>query len=255
MMLQSPWPPVPGSFVLGSMKSPVAVAIVGRARFALSPEHYCMMGHLRSANLGIEKVIANIVSNPRIRFLIVCGREEGHLPGDAIVSLANNGINEDTSIVGTRAQLPFLSDITREAIARFREQVKVIDLMNPKESDGSIDWQDPPFDFDAGRLKELEDVISECERTDPGTHPGGPMIVALPRPFHSKKDIGMVLKDQVDRISSLMLRMPSEKLNTDSDLVTISSEFEIIMDPVDGAVMGVPSIAFYKRMRAYLMGK
>ncbi len=55
MMLQSPWPPVPGSYVLGSMKSPVAIAVVGRGRFVLSPERYGMVGHLRSANLGIEE--------------------------------------------------------------------------------------------------------------------------------------------------------------------------------------------------------
>ncbi len=80
------------------------------------------------------------------------------------------------SIIGTRAQLPFLSDIAPEAINPVQqEQVKnLIDLVNPKESDGSIDWQDPPFDLDAGRLKELKDAISECEQTDPGTQPGGP---------------------------------------------------------------------------------
>ncbi len=42
-------------------------------------------GPLHTENLGIEKVIANVVSNPNIRFLVVCGAEvQGHITGQSI---------------------------------------------------------------------------------------------------------------------------------------------------------------------------
>ncbi|NLK25063.1 MAG: hypothetical protein GX307_00595 [Euryarchaeota archaeon] len=253
--MNAPWPLLPGSYRLGSMNSPIALAVLGRARFHLPPEHYCILGSLRSANLGIEKIIANVVSNPRIRFLIVCGREEGHLPGDALIALARNGVDKDMRIIGTRAQLPFLSDLTPEAVARFREQVEVIDLVNPKESDGAIDWQDPPFDPGLSRQRELEENVARCERSDPGPYGGRPLRVVLPEPLMRPKDMGMALKDQVDRLSNLMLRMPSEKLSTRAEDILVSSEFQILIDPVDGIVMQVPSLAFYAKMKAYLTGQ
>mgnify|MGYP000972418001 CR=1 FL=1 len=62
--IRSPWPIVSGSYTLGSMDSPIALVVIGRAIFELGKEHYCIRGHLRSANIGIEKLIANVVSNP-----------------------------------------------------------------------------------------------------------------------------------------------------------------------------------------------
>jgi len=102
------------------------------------------------------------------------------MPADALISLVRNGVNEDMSIKGTKAHLPYLTDITFEEVARFRDQVSVVDLVDPKESDGAIDWQGPPLDLDAARLEELEDAISECETSDPGPYPKGPLTAALP---------------------------------------------------------------------------
>jgi tetrahydromethanopterin S-methyltransferase subunit A len=252
---KAPWPLVPGSYSIGSTRSPTALVVVGRARFQLAPTHYCILGYLRSANLGIEKVIANVISNSRIRFLVVCGREEGHLPADALISLVRNGVDPDMRIIGTRAQLSFLPDIKPETVARFREQIKVIDLVNPKDCPGIIDWQDPPFDLDASRQKELEEVVEECERSDPGPYPGEPMVVTLPEPFQSMMEMGAVMNKEVDRVSDHMLRMPSEKLSTRCEDVIVSPEFEVLIDPVDWVVVQLPSLAIYSRMKAYLTGE
>lgn len=237
------------------MSSPVAIAIVGRARFDLPRGRFCIRGHLRSANIGLERIIANVVSNPAIRFLIVCGREEGHLPADALLSLIRNGVDGDMRIVGTRAQLPFVSDVTQEAVARFRDQVRAIDLVYPKESSGTIDWTDPMFDLDHARLEQLEGMISECERTNPGPYPGGPMTIQLPEPLMRSANLGKLLESQVDRISTIMLRRPSEKLATSCDDAIVSDKFQILLDPIDGTVVQVPSLAFYHRMKRYLMGE
>ena len=50
-----------------------------------------MIGNIRRQGKGI----CNIVSNPNIRYLIVFGPESpGHLLGDAILALAENGVTE-----------------------------------------------------------------------------------------------------------------------------------------------------------------
>jgi len=237
------------------MRSPIAIVTVGQAKFDLEREHYCIMGSLRSANLGIEKIIANVLSNPGIRFLIVCGPEEGHMPADSLLSLLRNGVDGQMNIIGARGQLACLSDISPEAVRRFRDQVRVIDLVHPKETADTIDWQDPTFDFDTSRMDELREAIAECERDNPGPYPEGPMMVALPEPLCSPLDWSMVLKKQVDRVSGLMLRMPSEQLLTTSDDVVVSPEFEVFIDPIDWMVIQMPSLLFYASMKKYLTGQ
>lgn len=254
-VFKSPWPPLPGSYTLGSMKSPVAIVVLGRGLFHLSSERYCILGSLRSSNLGIEKIIANIISNPKIRFLIICGKEEGHLPGEALQNLVKNGVDERMNIIGTKAQLAFLPDVTQEAVARFRNQVKVIDLVYPKDTEGIIDWRDPTFDFDSSRLKELEETIKRCEQDNPGLYPEGPMLISLPEPLITLPNIGLILEAQMLRITNVMLRMPSEALSTHCEDVVISSELQVFMDPLDGTVAQVPSLAFHARMKAYLTGQ
>ena len=254
-LFKSPWPPVPGSYSLGSMKSPVAIIVLGRGLFHLSTNRYCILGTLRSANLGIEKIIANVVSNPRIRFLIICGKEEGHLPGDALLNLVRNGVDERMNIIGSKAQMAFLPDVTQDAVARFRDQVRVIDLVYPKDTEGTIDWRDPTFDFDPSRLRELEETIERCEQDSPGSHPESPMLISLPEPLINLPNIGSILEAQMLRITNAMLRMPSEALSTHCEDVVISSELQVFMDPLDGTVAQVPSLAFHARMKAYLTGQ
>jgi tetrahydromethanopterin S-methyltransferase subunit A len=252
---KSPWPPVPGSYTIGSMKSPVAIIVLGRGLFQLPSERYCILGSLRSSNLGIEKIIANVVSNPIIRFLIICGKEEGHLPRDALINLAENGVDERMNIIGSKAQLAFLPDVTQEAVARFRDQLKVIDLVYPKDTEGTIDWRDPTFDFDSPRLEELEETIKRCEKDNPGSYPSGPMLVSLPEPLITLPNIGSILEAQMLRITNVMMRMPSEALSIQCGEVIISSELQVFMDPLDGTIAQVPSLAFYARMKAYLTGQ
>jgi tetrahydromethanopterin S-methyltransferase subunit A len=237
------------------MKSPVAIVVVGRGLFHLSSERYCILGSCRSSNLGLEKIIANIISNPKIRFLIICGKEEGHLPGDALLNLVNSGVDDRMNIIGTKSQMAFLPDVTREAVTRFRDQVKVIDLVYPKDTEGTIDWRDPTFDFDSSRLKELEENIKRCEQDNPGLYPENPMLISLPEPLITLPNIGSILEAQMLRITNAMLRMPSEALSTRCEDVVISSELQVFMDPLDGSVAQVPSLAFHARMKAYLTGQ
>lgn len=126
-----PWPVVPGSYVVGDPNSPVAVCTLTTERL-MAPlaavRGVSISGMVYTANLGIQRIIVNITSNPAIRFLLICGRDSQLFkPGQSIVSLAENGTNEEKRIVGATGYEPFLQTVTSEQIAQFRKQVEVVD--------------------------------------------------------------------------------------------------------------------------------
>ena len=113
------YPSEEGCYLRGNDYSPVAVVVILRWEREKTPPSIeqlvrvavesgaALAGTLQTENVGLEKVVCNVVSNPNIRFLIVCGPETpGHLVGDAILALHNNGIDEDKRIVGAKAPTP-----------------------------------------------------------------------------------------------------------------------------------------------------
>ena len=64
-------------------KGHVAVATLGSVELAQqvaesAPPGLCIAGKVETENIGIEKVIKNVLSNPAIRFLICSGKEASH---------------------------------------------------------------------------------------------------------------------------------------------------------------------------------
>ena len=142
------YPPEEGCYLRGNDFSPVAVVVILRWEREKTPPSIeqlvriaiesgaALAGTLQTENVGLEKVICNVVSNPNIRFLVVCGPETpGHLVGDAMLALKNNGIDKDKRIVGAKAPTPFLFNIPTEYVDRFRKQITVIDLVNEGSPD------------------------------------------------------------------------------------------------------------------------
>jgi tetrahydromethanopterin S-methyltransferase subunit A len=74
--------------------------------------------------LGIERIIRNTLANPNIRFLILCGADTqqaiGHLPGQSLQSLFENGVDERRRIRGARGKRPVLKNVSIEEIQRSR---------------------------------------------------------------------------------------------------------------------------------------
>jgi len=66
-----PWPPLPGEFEVGNPENCVAVATCGShmSDFPLGAGA-ALTGPCKTENIGIEKLVANIISNPNIRFLV-----------------------------------------------------------------------------------------------------------------------------------------------------------------------------------------
>ena len=139
------YPPEDGRFLRGNDYSPVAVvAILDTYDFKIPPELIklvevavesgaALAGTLQTENIGIEKIVANVVANSNIRNMVLCWREsQGHLPADALINLVKNGVAKDKrrTIVGAKAPTPYLPNISLEAIERFRKQVTILNLIS-----------------------------------------------------------------------------------------------------------------------------
>jgi tetrahydromethanopterin S-methyltransferase subunit A len=245
---------VQGDYVVGNRDSPVAILIIGRGNVAIPEDRFAIKGTIKTENMGLEKVITNLVANPRIRFLIVCGKEEfGHFPADAISALFGSGVDDQMRIVGSRSAIPFLCNIPREAVGRLRKQITLVDLVHPKEAKEIVAY-DPEYKFEEERVKELNEAIDRCLARDPGPYQWEPLLITSGALNADGGRIASQLNKLADDFVGQMLRMPSEKLSTYASITIISTEFRVIMDPVDGVVRTVPSVEFAGRLQKYLRG-
>jgi len=159
----SGWPIIKGDYISGSPESCVAVSTFGSH---LDEQGICdagaaMCGSCKTENLGLEKLIANTISNPNIRFIIFCGTEvKGHLSGQSLKALHANGV-EGGKIVGSKGAIAFIENLDDAAIQRFREQVEVIDIMESEDM-GAITAK-----------------INECVAKDPGAFDADPIVVEV----------------------------------------------------------------------------
>ncbi|MCX7806494.1 MAG: tetrahydromethanopterin S-methyltransferase subunit A [Planctomycetota bacterium] len=142
------YPPEEGCYLRGNDYAPVAVCVILKWMREETPPEIerlvrtgveagaALSGTLQTENIGLEKVVCNIVANPNIRYLVVCGPESpGHLVGETILALVKNGVDARRRITGTSAPTPYLFNISPESVERFRRQVSVIDLIGEGDPD------------------------------------------------------------------------------------------------------------------------
>jgi len=159
----SGWPIVKGDFHSGDANNPVAVMTCGSH---LDEQGICdkgaaIAGSCKTENLGLEKVIANIISNPNIRFLLLCGTEvKGHLAGNTMIALHKSGVKEGR-VVGAEGAIPFIENLADDAIKRFQEQVELVNIMEAED------------------LNAIGAKINELKGRDPGAFAADPMIVEV----------------------------------------------------------------------------
>lgn len=150
---QEDYPPEPGCYLIGNHYSPVAVVVLLATPYGKLPADVdslpieaerlvktaidvgaALAGTLQTENIGIEKIIANIASNPNIRYIVLCAKEgEGHYPGGTLKALIENGINEKRTIIGAPSATPYLFNIPIEAIDVFRKQVTLINMIGEED--------------------------------------------------------------------------------------------------------------------------
>ena len=128
------WPVVKGDCVSGNPES--RIAVVTLASHMEANENAAVWGSCKTENLGAEKVVANVISNSNIRYILLCGAESrGHLAGQTLLSLYNNGINDNGRIVGSEGAIPFIENIDTPMIERFQRQVTFIENIGLCDSD------------------------------------------------------------------------------------------------------------------------
>ncbi len=141
------WPAVPGEYrvLCKSGECPVAISTLASPELTdriaeLNPEEICIVGKTETENIGIDKLIKNTVTNKAIRFLVLAGTDpKGHKPGQTILSLSANGIDEKMRVVGSEGKRPFLRNVTKDEIESFRRQVEVIDLIGCEDVETILD--------------------------------------------------------------------------------------------------------------------
>lgn len=148
-----PWD---GEFTTCDSKS--CVAVVKLNVDYTPPQSVAIYGSLKTENIGIEKIVANVISNPNIRYLLICGKDiRGHRSGSSLRALNQEGIDSNNRIIGAPGAIPYIENIKREAVDRFRSQIEVVDLI------GEVD------------KKVIDDTIIKYLKKDPSSF-GKPYI-------------------------------------------------------------------------------
>jgi tetrahydromethanopterin S-methyltransferase subunit A len=123
-----------GEFTKCSPHGCIAVVLLNTQY--IPPSNVAICGPLKTENIGVEKIIANTISNPFIRFLILCGDDiRGHRSGSSLIALHKNGIDTNHRIIGAPGAIPYIENLKEEAIKRFQKQLNVVNLIGVKEKE------------------------------------------------------------------------------------------------------------------------
>lgn len=155
------WPIVKGDYVVGNPESRIA-AVTLASNFEAYLEA-AIWGSSKTENLGVEKLIVNVISNSNIRYVLVCGNESrGHLAGHSLLAIHANGVDEQGRIIGSEGAIPFIENISEEAVERFQHQVTLLDRI------GLVD------------LEEIQKIVDEYRELG-DSYPDEPLVVCAPK--------------------------------------------------------------------------
>ena len=216
------WPVVKGEYEVGDPNNCVAVVTCG-SHLSGIPHHEAgasLTGPCKTENLGIEKVVANIISNPNIRFLLVTGAEvKGHITGQAIEAIHASGV-EDNRIVGAVGAIPYIENLTEESITRFRDQVECIMMMGTEDQDA------------------ITAKIKELASRDPGAYDGEAMIIEVAGDDAVEEEVGG-LKPMAAEVATIRARMRA----IENDMIAIGNlnKFHagVHAGKIEGAMIGI----------------
>jgi tetrahydromethanopterin S-methyltransferase subunit A len=139
-VISEKWPVMSGKYVIGSREAQVGIVTIA-SHLEFPKEIFTLCGEMRTENLGVERIIVNTVSNCHMRYIVVCGKEsKGHAAGQTLIAIHENGIDGNGRIVGSKGAIPFIENIPKEAVERFRRQIKkVVNLIDVTDCDKIIE--------------------------------------------------------------------------------------------------------------------
>lgn len=170
------WPILKGEYEVGDVKNCVLVITCGShlPGQSILDAGAAVTGSCKTENLGIEKVVAHIISNPNIRYLLVTGSEvKGHITGQSIMSLHANGV-KDNRISGALGAIPYVENLNADAITRFQEQVQVVNLLDTED------------------MGAITSKVRELASKDPGAFDAEPLIVEISEEGEEEEEGGVV---------------------------------------------------------------
>ncbi len=129
---EAAWPPLTADVVFGNAESPVAVCTLASRRLlpALAGrDEIAVAGRCHTENIGVERMVQNLVAGRRLRYLVLCGQETSHAVGQTVLSLHRNGLDERHRVIGSIAPEPILPNLGPDELRAFRERVQVVDMI------------------------------------------------------------------------------------------------------------------------------
>ena len=165
------WPPLPGDYHVLRYRAPIAVCTLNSSDLASqlamrAPGGVAIVGPLHTENLGIERLMRNILANPNIRFLLLCGEDTqqiiGHLPGQSLASLFQDGIDERGRIRGSRGRRPVLKNVSREQVDAFLRQIELVAVIGEQREEAILEH------------------VEACLRREPGSFEGAQEDSSVP---------------------------------------------------------------------------
>lgn len=211
------WPVISGDYIVGDPESPVAATTLA-SHIEGEISGSSIVGPCKTENLGIEKVVANVISNPNIRFLVLCGSEvQGHITGQSIVALHENGCDpEKKSILGADGAIPFVENVPMDAVERFQQQVELVNM---------IDVED---------ISSIQSKISDCVEKDPGAFEEEAMTISV-----DEDDDGEENSEEIRPISSETALIEARIRNIDTQVKMIAAVQKNMAGNYSGKVQGI----------------
>jgi tetrahydromethanopterin S-methyltransferase subunit A len=133
--LANSWPPHPGEYIVGNPVGSVAICTLSNRELpqkliAAAGPDLAIAGRCDTENIGIEKVVLNLLANSHIRWLLLCGVEApGHRAADAFLRLKERGVDANMRVLESASWRPVLKNLTLFDVARFREQIELVNLV------------------------------------------------------------------------------------------------------------------------------
>jgi tetrahydromethanopterin S-methyltransferase subunit A len=143
--LETSWPPFPGEYVVGNPAGSVAICTLSNRELpqkliAASGPDLAIAGRCDTENIGIEKVVLNLLANSHIRWLLLCGVDApGHRAADAFLRLKERGVDANMRVLESAAWRPVLNNLTLSDVARFREQIEFVNMIGVTAVDKIVD--------------------------------------------------------------------------------------------------------------------
>lgn len=132
---QRKWPPIPGKYFILNPQASVAISTLGSPELARTlyhnrPANLCIIGKTETENVGIEKVVLNILANPAIGYLILAGEDPPvHLSGRSLLALSEHGLDRRGRIRRAPGRQPVLHNLSPPQVEAFRNRIHIIDLI------------------------------------------------------------------------------------------------------------------------------